>query len=70
MMEPILSVFTAIGEWFASVFDIIIPIFWTAGTSGGVGSLTFLGTLAVMSLGLAIILLILNRVVDFLQFRG
>lgn len=69
-MTAILEVFTAVGEWFASVFNIIIPIFWTAAESGGGGSLTFLGTLAVMSLGLAIILLILNRVVDFLQFRG
>lgn len=69
VINAILAVFTAIGEWFASVFADLEPIFWTAGTGGDTGSLTFIGALSVAGLGVAIILLVINKITDFLRFR-
>jgi len=70
VLTSVLAVFTAMAEWFGSAFDAVIPIFWTAASSGGTGSLTFIGVLAVAGLAVAVTLLLLRWVTNFLQFRG
>lgn len=65
IIKDILEVFTSIGEWFASIFQVLIPMFWVPETG-----LTFLGFLAVAALAISVILLILNIIQNFLHFRS
>lgn len=64
IVQTIFAVFTSISEWFVETIASLTPIFYAE------GSLTFLGTLALCSLGIGIIMLVINRVVSFIQFRG
>lgn len=65
VIQDILEVFTSVGEWFASIFQVLIPMFWLPETG-----LTFLGFLAVSALAISVILLILNIIQNFLHFRS
>lgn len=69
VLTAVLGVFSAVGEWIASGMKDLIPIFWTEGT-GGEGSLTFFGVLAVAGLAFSVIFLLLGIVAGFLHFRG
>ncbi len=68
ILEAILAVFTAVGEWITTMIPALEPIFWTAGTSGGAGSLTFMGVLSVCGLAFSVVLLIFNIISSFLRF--
>jgi hypothetical protein len=63
VVTAILAVFTAIGEWFGTAVNTLSPMFYTAEEG-----LTFMGTLAVCSLGVSIILLIVGIIQRFLKF--
>lgn len=65
VVEAILAVFTSIGTWFISTMQSFVPIFYTAEDG-----LTFFGVLSVASLGIALILLFLNIVKDFVKWRA
>lgn len=69
VLTAIFAVFTAVGEWITTALTALIPIFWTAGENGA-GSLTFLGTLAVVGLGISVIFLVISVIQAFLHFRG
>ena len=62
--QSILSVFSGLMPWIASSFNGVLPVFWNA------TGLTFLGVLSVCALALAVVLLIIFGVVQFLRFRG
>lgn len=64
VITAVFAVFTAIGEWFVSIIPVITAIFYVA-ESG----LTFIGTLAVCGLGVAIIMLILAVIRSYVNFR-
>lgn len=66
ILQEILEVFTTVGEWFASAFDMVMPIFWNSETN----SLTLMGVLAVASLAFSVVFLIIGIIQRFLQFRG
>lgn len=70
VITAILAVFTAIGEWFSTAFNNIIPIFWTAPVGEGAGSLTFMGVLAVAGLAFSVVFLLIGIVQRFLKFQG
>ena len=71
VLTAILAVFTAIGGWFSTAFDNIIPIFWTApADASGSGSLTFMGVLAVAGLAFSVVFLLIGIVQKFLKFRA
>lgn len=63
VLDKVLAVFDAIGDWFANAVENLIPMFYTN------GELTFVGILAVAGLGISVIMLILNTIKDYLHFR-
>lgn len=63
VLTDVIAVFTEITTWFISAISSVIPIFYSEG-------LTFIGVLAVASLGIAITLLIVRWVREFLSFRN
>lgn len=65
LVSAITAVFTALGTWIVSLFGLLTGIFWDATTS----SLTFVGTVSIMALGVGIILLFVYLVKSFLSFR-
>jgi hypothetical protein len=70
VLESILDVFTAVGAWFSEFVPTMFSLFWTAGESGGAGSLTFLGVLAVAGLAISVVFLIVGLIQNFLHFRA
>lgn len=64
IVTQVLGVFSAIGEWFADTIPNMLAVFYNS-ESG----LTILGTLAVCSLAIAVILLVLAWILDFFKFR-
>lgn len=64
VLDAVLAVFSGIATWFTEAVPSMIPMFWAD------NNLTFLGVLSVASLGVAIILMIVRVVINFLQFRG
>ena len=65
IIEVILAVFTAIGDWIAGSFTQLIPIFYTADAG-----LTFMGSLAVCGLAFSVIFLLIGIIQRFLHFRS
>jgi hypothetical protein len=64
VVTSITSVFTAVGNWITTTIPSIVEVFYTE------GSLTFLGTLAVIALGISVFFLIMGLIQNFLHFRG
>lgn len=67
IIDAIFAVFTAIGEWLVGAVTPLQALFWTAGTAGE-GSLTLMGTLAVLGLGFSVIFLLIGIIQRFLKF--
>lgn len=65
IIQAITGVFTEMGTWISSAVTNLLPMFYA--TEGG---LTFLGVLAVASLGISITFLLINVISNFLHFRG
>ena len=65
VLDAILAVFMAIGEWISEAVTALIPMFYVAETG-----LTFLGVLAVAGLAFSVVFLILGIIQNFLHFRG
>lgn len=66
LLTAIFAVFTAVGDWIMTQLSDLPSIFWNTTDS----SLTFLGVLAVVSLGISIIFLMIRVIQNFLHFRG
>lgn len=64
LVNDVFPVFTGIGTWLVGSIAGIIPMFYTE-TDG----LTFVGTMAVCALGIAIVLLLVTWIRRFLRFR-
>lgn len=69
-LDSVLEVFTIVGEWFSEFVPSLFGLFWTAGSEGSAGSLTFLGVLAVAGLAISVVFLALGFIQNFLHFRG
>lgn len=65
ILDSVLEVFTAVGEWIVSSVNALTPMFYSSE-----GGLTFMGVLAVAGLGFSVIFLILSVIQNFLHFRG
>lgn len=61
--ESITSIMIDIATWIPSAIGVIVGLFWAN------GSLTFFGILAVAGLSIAVILLIIQLIRSFLEFR-
>lgn len=65
VVTAVLAVFTAVLQWFVTAIETAIGIFWTAEAG-----LTFLGTLAVIGLAIAIVLMLFAMIRSYLKNRG
>lgn len=65
VLSAVLAVFSAILEWFVTAINTAVGIFWVAETG-----LTFIGTLAVLGLGIAVILMLFAMIRSYLKNRG
>lgn len=65
VLDSILGVFTAVGEWISTAVNNLVPMFYVAETG-----LTFLGVLAVAGLAFSVVFLIIGIIQNFLHFRG
>ena len=70
IITSITSVWTSIFTWIISSIQSLIPIFWTEGQGETPGSLTFLGVLAIIALGVGLFFLIMGVIQNFLHLRG
>lgn len=65
------STWEGIATFIVGLFQSLVSIFYTAPTtSGGAGSLTFVGYLAIVSLGLGLVFKILGKVQGLIKMRG
>lgn len=69
MFAAFSGVWTDLLAFFVSLFASIGEIFYTTGEGGAI-SLTFVGTMAVIMAGVAMILLAFNIIRSFLPMRG
>lgn len=58
MVQAITTVWTEVMEWITTALTSVQDVFYTAGTDGGTGSLTFLGILAVIGVAIGIAFLV------------
>lgn len=65
VVEAILAVFMAIGEWIPTAITALTPMFYVAETG-----LTFMGTLCICGLAFSVIFLLIGLIQRFLNFRG
>lgn len=64
VIGAITSVFTAVGEWFSTALGGFVDIFYVEETG-----ITFLGTVALVGLGISITMLLINIVKSFIKFK-
>lgn len=64
VIQAITGVFTEIGTWITTTLGDFSEVFYAD------GGLTFIGTLSIASLGIGLVMLLINKVKDFLQFRA
>ena len=65
IVESIVGVFTKLIEWFSTALVSVGEIFYNADTG-----LTFIGTLSVIGVGIAVVLMVISMLQSFLHFRG
>lgn len=70
MIAAITSVWTEVMTWIVDSIASVQEVFYTAGTNGSPGSLTFLGVLAVISVAIGIAFLVIGVIQNFLRLRG
>lgn len=70
MISAFTTIWTSLMTFLVGLFPQITELFWTAGESGGTGSLTFVGTMAVITAGVALILLVFNLIRSFFVMRA
>lgn len=70
VLEAILAVFTAIGNWIPEAVTQLVPMFYGVPQGGTDAELTFLGVLAVAGLAFSVVFLVIGVIQNFLHFRG
>lgn len=71
IISKMLAVFTSIGDWLITSLQSFMNLFWTpAAESGGSGSLTVFGGLAIAGLGISVVMMLFKVIQNFLHLRG
>lgn len=70
MVQTITSVWTAIVEFIVGLFGKISALFYTPGADGSGGSLTFIGTLALIAAGIGLLMMVFRVIRGFLSTKG
>lgn len=64
VLDSILAVFSAVGEWITTAIGALVPMFYAE------GALTFLGILAIAGLAFSVVFLLIGIIQRFLHFAG
>lgn len=64
------DVWNGITTYIVSLFSSLSSIFFTPGTGGATGSLTFVGILAVIGLGISLAFGIVGRIQALMKLKG
>lgn len=64
ILEAILAVFTAVGEWITTTIPNFFALFYAE------NNLTMLGVLAVAGLAISVVFLLIGIIQKFMKFRG
>lgn len=64
VVTAVTEVFSAIGTWLVGAISSMEVVFWAE------GALTFIGTLSVIGLSIAVILMVLAMIRSYLQLRA
>ena len=70
MVAAFTEVWTEVMTFFVTIFQEISGIFWTPGVGEEPGKLTFVGIMAIIMAGVALILLVFNLIRSFFPMRG
>lgn len=70
MIGEITTVWGEIMQWITTSLGSVQVVFYDATANGGEGALTFLGTLAIVSVAIGIALLLVGIVQNFLHLRS
>lgn len=70
MVAAITEVWESVITFLTGLFSDITALFYTPGTGDAAGSLTFVGTMAVIMAGVAILLLVFNLIRSFFPMHG
>ncbi len=70
MVAAFVEVWQAIMTFFVSIFSNIQSVFWDTAANSGKGGLTFIGIMAIIMAGVALILLVFNLIRSFFAMRG
>ena len=70
MVTAVTSVWESVVTFITGLFSKITSLFYTPGTGDAAGSLTFVGVMAVIMAGVAILLLVFNLIRSFFPMRG
>ena len=70
MVAAFTAVWTEVMTFFVTIFQKISGIFWTPGAGEEPGKLTFVGIMAIIMAGVALILLVFNLIRSFFPMRG
>ena len=70
MVTTITAVWESVVSFITGLFSDITTLFYTPGTGDAAGSLTFVGVMAVIMAGVAILLLVFNLIRSFFPMRG
>ncbi len=70
MMSVFTEVWQSLVTFLTGLFTNISALFYTPASGSGSGSLTFIGTLALITAGVSLILLVFNLIRSFVVARG
>ena len=70
MIAAITEAITAGGSWIVTLFNSVVSLFWTVGEGGTGGELTFVGTLAIIAVGVGLLFGLINLVRSFMRMKG
>lgn len=71
MVAAIVEALSAMGDWFVSMFNSLVALFWVEAESGaGVGHLTFVGTIALIGISIGLVMGLFRLIRGFLRMRG
>lgn len=70
MVEAFVGVWGEIMSFFVTIFTNISQVFWDTTANEGAGGLTFVGIMAIIMAGVALILLVFNLIRSFFPMRG
>lgn len=69
IFEVLGQIITAFINLLVSLFEAVVSIFYTAGTQGAAGSLTMVGTLALVGLGTGLVIWAFHYIRNLIRVR-